>query len=567
MFNRSPFYSSEHHDAPTEVSDLSSAFPNKVSGDVDSGPLPPSQPDSDVSRSRPRKRLRSDSSRSAARTPSRRKRLKPFYTKEYLQLYNRRIHRLTNQDNQVEDNKFEQSQCGLTLWSPSERELLFRALALRGRHDTRSIAAAVGSKSEPEVAAYLLLLEEASTIQQIHKPDESLLDLSDIPAAFEVSDECEKALEGAADALAYLQHNEDEKAERRENGDYWRLTPSIAKTIDKQLQQGPEGTAVIAETVPAGELLDLKSLLKLTERFYMNSSDPDYNYRTYANRYERISVYHTAFSDLQNLVISLTKRIIQTTLFTATSRLRAMESSSDPLVRKVKQADVIAALEILGMKADAHQYWVGLARRCNLKVYNTDSARDRRWRPVGARLDYGTVEAALNTAQSHKGHYARTPLEVSSRASTPLVEDADLSSSSDTASEYSASVAESEEASSPTALPLDHRSENDLKTQEYRDQVQDDYVSALDHQASLREEVRLWDILGRQPPQPIRPKDVDVPEKPVFEPKPLEEIENQRPHLSYTPRWETLGTSIPEEAFRQNRKGFSSKADARLSSG
>ena len=514
------------------------------------------------SESRSRLRKRKHRSQSLTSFPSRRKRLKPFYNDEYRQLFNKTVLNVAHGDSIAKGSRFEQSQLGVTTWSPSEKAIFFRKLACKGRDDLPSIAVAIGTKSELEVQAYLLLLDEASTSQQIYAPYESLLDQSEVPAATEVSQECETALENAADALALLQQKEDEKAEKKQYGEQWRLTSKIAKGTHERPHDDPDSEVEVAETVPAANLLDLKNFLTLMTRCFMNSTNPEYNYRTYAvGRDERPSIFHTAFFDFHTLVVSLTRRLVQCALLLAMSRLRAIDQSKQNPRRHVKRSDVVAALGVLGMKADTHDYWVRLARRCRLNVHETHSSDHRRWNSLGERLDYNAVENALDQGRNQTGQYARTPLEVSSRATTPLDNEKHPSVSSDTASEYAASDSKTGDApSSSDDIPLDHRSPDTLQTEDLRDQEEDAYVSALDHQASLREEKRLWECLGREPPEPIHPKDVDLPMKPAAEPKPLADIDDWRRCVRYAAEWEVQEPQISKNDFARNREKYASGA-------
>lgn len=144
-------------------------------------------------------------------------------------------------------------------------------------------------------------------------------------------------------------------------------------------------------------------------------------------------------------------------------------------------------------------------------------------------------------------HYPKTPLEGLSRAATPSKERQDSSTSSDTDSEYHDHAhAPDENSSTSGSLPLNHHSPDKVQAQDSYDHEQDAYISALDHQASLREEKRLWiDILRREPLHLILPEEVDIPKEPVPQPKPLEDIVDWRRAVSYAAEWETLESLVP----------------------
>ena len=499
---------------------------------------------------------------------NRRKRLKPYYSDNYRELYNEVVADAVKAGNRSAHGDLKRSQIGITTWSASEKSLFFDKLARRGRGDALGIAAGIDTKSEPEVQAYLLLLEETSTEQQIYSPNESLPGLTEIPAAFEISATCESALEKAADALAVLQQNDDDKAEKHKHGERWRLTSKHGREANKFLKNGPDSEAQLAELIPETNLLDLKSFLILTERFFMNSTDPEYHWRTYAvKRSMRPSIFYTAFSDFHNLVLSLTRRLVQSAIFFAMSRLRAMDGSRMKAYRRVRRNDVTAAVNVLGMKKDGHEYWVGLARRCKLDVYEAGNSE----KASKSKMSYDMVEEELDRPRKRKGQHAQTPLETSSRAES-LSSDAALSPSSESASEYTTSPAESEPESesepgsrSSSEPPLDRRSPETVQAQDLLDQEEDAYLSALDQQASLREEERLWDLLDRTPPSPIDPDKISILEEPPAKIKPLEDIGDWRKWVRYAPEWEVFGTFIPtgnRDRTRQRRYSHSDHNDA-----
>lgn len=467
---------------------------------------------------------------------SRRKRLKPFYSDSYRELFNEVV--ISGVDGNIGsgDEDLEQSQIGITTWSASEKSRFFDNLARKGRDDILEIAKTIGTKSEPEVRAYLLLLDEASTKQQIYSPNESLPGQNEIPAASEISLACESALENAADALAFLQQKDDEKAEKQKHGKQWRLTAKFIKNANRSLRRDPDSKAQGVELIPEANLLNLKNFLVLTQLFFMNSSDPDHHWQTHAvDGKERPSIFYTAFSDFNNLVLSVTRRLVRSAIFFAMSRLRAMDGSRIKANRQVRRNDVIAAVNVLGMKKDRHEYWVGLARRCKINVYEVDDAENG----YKKKMNHDMVELELDRPRDQRGYYTQKSSENSSRASS-LSGDTTSSISSDSAPE---SPTFTSEPSSHIELPLNHRSDEAINAQDQRDREEEAYISALDQQASLREEKHLWDMLDKTPLNPIEPDEIRIPKKPPNEPRPLGDIGDWRRWIHYVPEWEVLGQS------------------------
>lgn len=89
-------------------------------------------------------------------------------------------------------------------------------------------------------------------------------------------------------------------------------------------------------------------------------------------------MYRSAFNHFHAIVVSVTKRLVQTALIQATSRLRSqrlrVKKNSIPLVKK---RDVLTAIGILGLKRDGQERWRGVARRCGLRVYEGKWSRYR----------------------------------------------------------------------------------------------------------------------------------------------------------------------------------------------
>ena len=505
--------------------------------------------DADMSPSRFRKRK--SRSQSVTGVPSRPKRLRALFTDDYRLLFNKTVLKAANRDSRGTAGQLRTSHLGITEWTSSEEAKFFRTLACKGRDDIPSVSAAIGTKSELEVRAFLLQLDEASRNQQVYAPEESLLDQSEIPAAFETSPECEAALDDAADALAILQYKEDVKAEKKKYGEHYRLTAEIAEKIQKQLEDNPNGEKEVSEVVPAAPLLNLKNFLTLMKRFFMNSFDTIYNYRTYEERREHPSIFRTALSDFHNLVVSITRRLVLSALFLATSRRRTMEQSKPR--KHVKRIDVKAAFDVLGMKADAHKYWVGLARRCKLHVSENQRSD---------RLKWDVVEDILDRSRNRKGRYPNKRWSKLCQAAMPLKESGNASGSASAASESTSSGSSSDDHSNEVEDKSLNQHSANSENQQDQDEVEDAYISALDHEASLRDEKHLWECLGRDPPSVIIPEYVDIPFEPDFEPKPLEDISGWRRSTPYAAEWEIHERPIPKSKSESSSSSSSSSTSS-----
>jgi hypothetical protein len=130
------------------------------------------------------------------------------------------------------------------------------------------------------------------------------------------------------------------------------------------------------------QLLNAATFLQLSRSLFMNSIDPEMNWQTITQDEEmqqRPAIRRTAFDDFHNLVVSLTRRLIQASIFQALCRLRA--SSDTRLLPHVNGFDVAAARETMGLKTQRPEYWVDAVKRCGIEVYS-DS---KKWRTQEGR--------------------------------------------------------------------------------------------------------------------------------------------------------------------------------------
>lgn len=500
---------------------------------------------------------------------SRVKRLKPSYSDSYRNFFNASLEEL-DFETSIAHLSFSPSQIGASLWSSQEKACLFHLIALKGRHNFPALSGAIRSKSKPEIRDYLDLLHHTAMEQEMYAMFGEHFDITAIEAATEVGPACEYALESTADALSALQHREDEKVERAKYGDRWLLTPSTARWVNACLRTGELGEQEVSRVMPAATLLKVKTLLKLSKHIFMNSSDPESNWRAYAERRKPPSIMHTAFSDIQALVISLTKRIVSSALFLAESRIRAETNRFATPKPAVRRQDVLCTLETLGLDANATATWCGVARKCNLKVYE-----DVRYRKAwGERFTYDEVEEALANTENRRGRYrSRT------RSPTAHVDD-DSELGSDSASDSQSSdesrlgdsdvIPSSEESSAESEgelpdLTQDHGAESERVKQEL---LQDTYMEIYDQRARHAEERRLWKVLGEDPGTKMDLAAIRLPERPLPPTKTDEDLVDWTDWIDYEAQWEAFDSPIPWEDFvasqkalrRRRRKGSRDKS-------
>lgn len=395
---------------------------------------------------------------------------------------------LLDESEDLTGDDLEDSQLGITIWTAEEKQVFFHALALNGRIGFQGVATAIGSKSEVEVSAYCELLE--SKLRELYlqgDPKRWLLRPEDMPAACEVSEECCRMLE---DATRGIQDDQDEQSQSR-------------------------------ATIP--ELLAIDTFPQLSKDIFMDSSRPEHDWRTYSTLEKAPSVESSTLKHLNALVVDHTRRLVSSALFLASSRIRASTRPDRTPQSLVRPDDVEAAVKILGLDASSYHFWVDLARRNGLDVHRDLShhGEDRevlRLRDVERRLrrpgNLRTIDDDMATDSAE------------SALSTSSDEDAQLSQMS--------------------TLPTTAGTDNPSLDQDSRQQIQEEidpldaHLDYLDMLASRREEIRLWKLLGREPPMHLVDelnKDHDLPEGPIEEPLTWDEQRDWRLYTDSTPAW------------------------------
>ena len=498
---------------------------------------------------------------------SRAKRVKGCYNREYLNLLNIDINDAARRKIHVDHFPLPSSQIGSSMWAVDEKRTFFSALDRLGRDDVRGIAARIESKSELQVQEYLLLLHHATMEKKAR--ERPLLAVTDLPAALEISEVCEHILERAADALASRQEISEEKTEQEKWGGIWLLTEDVCRQLEERRK---EDEAEIEEVIPAINLLNLKTWLELSSRVFMNPSAPleQNNWENLAEAGEYPAIRTTAFEDFHSLAVSITKRLISTTLFCTMSRIRAKHA------QKIKHSevnvdDVQAAVNILRLTPNSDQFWVKAARRCNLQILNDKSSLlEERESP----MTYDEVEAALRSAiparsqSAGRGTPSRAYIQTTIGTDDPATQSESgvdsLESETDGVSE---SVDGTDNSKNISFSDSDVHSPgyqgsgrpHTAKALKAAERAQDSYTEALDKQVSQMEEARLWAMLKQTPPFKIEVEPFEI-ERPKLVRGDVDLTENWRDFLDFRNHWEILETPVPDEAFEKNRKRKSRRA-------
>ncbi|KAK5175487.1 uncharacterized protein LTR77_000626 [Saxophila tyrrhenica] len=329
------------------------------------------------------------------------------------------------------------SHIGGAYWSEHEKDAFFSALAIRGPDDLPGLSKDIGTKSQAEVRAYVLLLRD-----QYHRTDSQspalLARMADIPAPHEVDDQCESLLDTAADSLARETFLQEAEVEQARFGSRWLIdnavmikdedeadikveedaTPDYTdkieddderETVDSKPQQAQSPFQVESQTStttdnvgghPLSELLATSSFIALSQTLFMNSSNRQDNWQTMDDTIDSHwatspAMFRSALDDFHDITVQITRKLVHATLLQAMSRIRAKDTDNapEPLVTKT---DARTAADILGMK-DWKIFWATVPRRCSVEVYTEEKKfRDgRQSSKTGVRLTYDEVEAAL----------------------------------------------------------------------------------------------------------------------------------------------------------------------------
>ncbi|KAL7899167.1 hypothetical protein HDV63DRAFT_372493 [Trichoderma sp. SZMC 28014] len=467
---------------------------------------------------------------------------------EYLELLNKEIQDAAQQTSFGDLKLLSASLVGLTHWSTAEKQNFFEAVARLGKYDLPGIATKVGSKSVAEVNHYLGILQEAGESRR-QQGDRTNLELADYPAAVELSLQCCRAEEEAADEISLKQEAREEIRERNRWGDVWDVTPKVARKLSRAIHKQDENLAGVPQFA---RLFHSSTWLELSARMFMNSSVPGNNWNSIGR--EPPSMWATTFEDFHSLTVSITRRLVQTSLFIAMSRIRSKNASTKKVRDMVQQQDVEAAISSLNMTSKSNESWVGSARRLRLDVYENPPEGDEEFDEE--RMSYEEIERALSGENAvAPGEQAQPDTPFSTQLSD--AEDEDESSDLQSESSRSPSPTNEEERQidmeavevleySAMGIRTNNATRKALKAFIATDRQQERQAEDIDQYASYKAEIEMWNVLQKKPP-------MDLPKK--HDPGPVrrsnQSLDSFYPSgrdwarkLAYYSEWETL--PVPE---------------------
>lgn len=330
--------------------------------------------------------------------------LQHFYSDHYRQLLKEAADLPSQKLEEAVSERLDPSQIGSVLWTSAEKMNLFDSLARRGRFDLSAISVASGSKSVVEIQAYLRELHDSMTESRYLRHHEAGFMVAEIPAAVQISSKVERLLEKASDALCMYQEQYENVAGRKAHGEYWLTDRSTALAYERDLNSevGSQGRDHVP--FPAIDFFHLPEFFELSENVFMNQSNPtsEHNWRKLAISGERPAATYDCLADLYNIVVSLTRRLIQTTMFITKARLRAHRHEKYGPANLVKFQDAVAAINVLKLERDSFNRWRAAPRRCGLWVIELRHGRGY----TKAPLTYEEIETALaRRSAKRRGRY------------------------------------------------------------------------------------------------------------------------------------------------------------------
>jgi hypothetical protein len=468
-------------------------------------------------------------------------RLRQDYNDQYLEIFK---HALEPSNGERLDLNLPSTQLGAVCWLPSEKGRLYEILERRGRQDLKAIAQYVKTKSETEVNAYLSWLRQEETDRQLLEAQAKNISHIDIPAAIEIGSECEAVLDKAAAALSAFQEHFDFAAGQRSQG-VWLIDRQTASELDKatdeiglshNLSEADEESQPLADSA---RFFHMSTFLSLSESFYMNQGSGE-TWHDLGEDNERPAMTMDALNDFYKIIVSYLRRLIQSIIFIAKSRIRLTSSISYSTLHTVRQEDVNTALDIMNVNNDLWSYWIQMPRRNKLLVVHRKSVKHFNADDV---INYDKVEGALSERRRGRSLSAMSEFsEESGRIDGSFSELADgdedtvlpeyvddaLGSELDigdgsSAEEGMGDSGTDEDMSfgngddidnthigSPSAVP--HPTSKRKRALAMEAET-DEYMEHLDQKARVQEESRLLQVLGLEPENVMKEGKIEVSRK------------------------------------------------------
>lgn len=355
------------------------------------------------------------------------------------------------------------------------------------------------------------------------------------------------------------------------------LTPQSPNQEEDLHQHAATPQPQILQAIPQATLLHAENMLSLSQDLFMNRSpdipSPWPHWSACASDQVPLpSMMRTAFNDFHTLAVSVTKRLMQAAIAQATSRLRSQRRRTKKGVMPfVKTRDVQSAIDILGLKRSARSHWTGVARRCNVRVF--DEHRTTRFKIKQREISWDQAEQILGlydavTGPHPDGHASDSDDHAAfkhraARHGTPLpIEHLSLSNSAsdveleDAASE-SASVTSTDEEGEledyGSRDSADRSSSDEPDDASHNDMREKQTLEQFDQEASRQEQEALCSRLELTIETKSKSPSVDGSEDDGQQ-KLFNKVDDWRNWTDYHAQWEEFDTPVPTSRFIANQK-------------
>lgn len=410
------------------------------------------------------------------------------------------------------------SQIGMVTWTSMEKERFFEALGRLGRDDSPGIARLIRTKGEMEVRQYLKLLQDG--LDERRRQNElDPMEMADFPAAVELSHECCEALDEVADNLALRQENFEQSTEHHNYGADWLVTQENCNDADQD--------EALDDVLDSSSVLNTSKWLQISGRLFMNGTSEERNWQSVDG--DHPSIRRTTLDDFYSLALTLTRRLVAASIFNASSRLRTESGYNTNERNEVRRKDVRAAALSLGLRTEKQTVLAGSARRLELHVYE-HPPKPSEEEDKTTTMPYDAVEHALGMSVHRNIRSIRRKIqriEMSSDEDEEAVpryapahsevETDSVDSDDDyTSDEFEDEEDEDEDEDEDVRVEADEiilysavdqpQTKRDRETLFRRikaEREQEGYADAVDAQATYQEERRMWELLRKQPPQPL----------------------------------------------------------------
>lgn len=149
----------------------------------------------------------------------------------YRDLLNSNIAEVLQPSEILGSNSLTPSQIGVSFWTFKEKHRLFAAIQSHGPGDLQTIAAAIGTKAEPEIKAYILLLQDG--VRELDTRATTQFGPADVDAAIETGPELLEAEEALATIVEERARAVEENGEKQRWGEEsWLIDEDVAAAID-----------------------------------------------------------------------------------------------------------------------------------------------------------------------------------------------------------------------------------------------------------------------------------------------------------------------------------------------